>query len=234
MAVRANFEIDANVAPAVKSIQRAAAEINKITNSIGGKGVNFNVNGKSFTQPLGRITASANEFTKSLEASNARVIAFGASVGIINGVTDSFKFLVAETVRFEKTLKDINVVLNASNQQLQQFGQGLFDVAQNTAQGFNVAADAALEFSRQGLSTAEVLKRTNDALTLTRITSLDAAEAVSGLTAAVNAFGKAGLTTTDIIDKLAAVDVKFAVSSEDLINGLERAGAVAIDAGVCC
>ena len=232
MAVRANFEIDANVAPAVKSIQRAAAEINKITNSIGGKGVNFNVNGKSFTQPLGRITASANEFTKSLEASNARVIAFGASVGIINGVTDSFKFLVAETVRFEKTLKDINVVLNASNQQLQQFGQGLFDVAQNTAQGFNVAADAALEFSRQGLSTAEVLKRTNDALTLTRITSLDAAEAVSGLTAAVNAFGKAGLTTTDIIDKLAAVDVKFAVSSEDLINGLERAGAVAIDAGV--
>ena len=78
----------------------------------------------------------------------------------------------------------------------------------------------------------EVLKRTNDALTLTRITSLDAAEAVAGLTAAVNAFGDAGLTTTDIIGALAAVDVKFAVSSEDLINGLERAGAVAIDAGV--
>ena len=231
-AMRAKVDLTLDTQAAKRSAQKAVNELNKITNNVAGKDISFNVNGKSFTQPLGRITASANEFTKSLEASNARVIAFGASVGIINGITDSFKFLVAETVRFEKTLKDINVILNASNAQLKQFGEGLFDVAQNTAQGFNIAADAALEFSRQGLNTAEVLKRTNDALTLTRITSLDAAEAVSGLTAAVNAFGKTGLTTTDIIDKLAAVDVKFAVSSEDLINGLERAGAVAIDAGV--
>ena len=232
MAIRANVDLTVDTTKAKRSMDRAAREINKIVNNVAGKDISFNVNGKSFTQPLGRITASANEFTKSLEASNARVIAFGASVGIINAITDSFKFLVAETIRFEKTLQDINVVLNSSNEQIQKFGQGLFDVAQNTAQSFNVAAEAALEFSRQGLSVAEVLKRTNDALTLTRITSLDAAEAVSGLTAAVNAFGEAGLTTTDIIDKLAAVDVKFAVSSEDLINGLERAGAVAIDAGV--
>lgn len=232
MAVRANVDLKVNMASVKRSMDRAAREINKTVQNVSGKDINFNVNGKSFTQPLGRITASANEFTKSLEASNARVIAFGASVGIINAITDSFKFLVAETIRFEKTLQDINVVLNSSNEQIEKFGQGLFDVAQNTAQSFNIAADAALEFSRQGLSVEEVLKRTNDALTLTRITSLDAAEAVSGLTAAVNAFGEAGLTTTDIIDKLAAVDVKFAVSSEDLINGLERAGAVAIDAGV--
>jgi TP901 family phage tail tape measure protein len=33
-------------------------------------------------------------------------------------------------------------------------------------------------------------------------------------------------------NKLAAVDVKFAVSAEDLINALARAGAVAQDAGV--
>jgi TP901 family phage tail tape measure protein len=232
MAVRANVDLKVNMASVKRSMDRAAREVNKTVQNVSGKDISFNVNGKSFTQPLGRITSSANEFTKSLEASNARVIAFGASVGIINAITDSFKFLIAETVRFEKTLQDINVVLNSSNEQIQKFGQGLFDVAQNTAQSFNIAADAALEFSRQGLSVEEVLKRTNDALTLTRITSLDAAEAVSGLTAAVNAFGEAGLTTTDIIDKLAAVDVKFAVSSEDLINGLERAGAVAIDAGV--
>ena len=55
---------------------------------------------------------------------------------------------------------------------------------------------------------------------------------MSGLTAAVNAFAETGLTTTNIIDKLAAVDVRFAVSSEDLIHALERTGAVAIDAGV--
>ena len=230
--MRADVNLNVNTTQAKRSVERAAAEINRVINGIGGKQVSFNVNSRSFTQPLGRINASANEFTKSLEASNARVIAFGASVGIINGISEAFKGLVVETVKFEKTLTDINVVLNASAQSLERFGQGLFDVAKNTAQSFNVSAEAALEFSRQGLTMEEVLSRTNDALTLTRLTGLKATEAVSGLTAAVNAFGGAGLTTTDIIDKLAAVDVKFAVSSADLISALERTGAVAIDAGV--
>jgi len=78
----------------------------------------------------------------------------------------------------------------------------------------------------------ETLKRTNDALILTRLTGLKAADSVKGLTAAVNGFADAGLTTTQIINKLAAVDVKFAVSADDLINALARAGAVAQDAGV--
>ena len=213
-------------------LNRVEMQFNKVMNRMSGKEVAFNINGRSFTQPLGRITAQANEFTKSLEASNARVIAFGASVGIINAVSDAFKGLVAETVKFEKTLADINVILNSSNQGLQKFGDNLFRVAKNTAQSFNVVATAALEFSRQGLSMEETLKRTNDALILTRLTSLKAEEAVAGLTAAVNAFAETGLTTTNIIDKLAAVDVRFAVSSEDLIHALERTGAVAIDAGV--
>ena len=207
-------------------------QFNKMMSRLSGRQANFSVNSKSFTQPLGRITSSANEFTKSLEASNARVIAFGASVGIINAVANSFKALVAETIKFEKTLMDINVIMGSSQQSIEAFGFALFDTAKNTGQSFNQVAEAALEFSRQGLSMEETLRRTNDALILTRLTSLKAEEAVSGLTAAVNAFGDTGVNTTDIIDKLAAVDVNFAVSSEDLINALERTGAVAIDAGV--
>lgn len=230
--IRAQLNLEINSDKVKRSLQKATSEINKIVNKTAGKQVGFNVNEKSFTQPLGRINASANEFTKSLEASNARVIAFGASVAIIDGISDAFKNLVVQAVNFEKTLADINAVMGLSNSQLESFGSNLFDAAKNTAQGFNLAAEAALEFSRQGLSTEEVIRRTNDALILTRLTSLKATEAVSGLTAAVNAFGQTGLTTTDIIDKLSAVDVNFAVSSADLINALQRSGAVAIDAGV--
>ncbi len=230
--IRAQLNLDVDTRKAKRSLDKAASEINKIVNKQSGKSVNFNVNEKSFTQPLGRINASANEFTKSLEASNARVIAFGASVAIIDGISDAFKNLVVQAVKFEKTMADINAVMSLSSSQIEAFGSKLFEAARNTAQGFDLAAEAALEFSRQGLSTEEVIRRTNDALVLTRLTSLKAKDAVSGLTAAINAFGDAGLTTTDIIDKLSAVDVAFAVSSEDLINALQRSGAVAIDAGV--
>jgi hypothetical protein len=132
--------------------------------------------GSSAVQPLGRmlgkIRADADEFTKSIEASNARVIAFGASVAVINGISRAFRELVSTTIRVEKTLTDINVVLNTSQANLQKFGDGIFKVAKNTAQSFEVAAEAALEFSRQGLSTEETLRRVNDSLILTRLTGL--------------------------------------------------------------
>ena len=208
-----------------ESIQAAVNRINR-------RGLNVKIKASDYTQPLGKISQKADEFTKSLEASNARVIAFGASAAIIGGVAIAFKELVVQSIKVEKILTDINVVLNTSLSNLQKFGNDLFKVARNTSQGLEVAAEAALEFSRQGLSMEETLRRTNDALILTRLTGIKAADAVSGLTAAVNGFADAGLTTTNIINKLAAVDVKFAVSADDLIDALARAGAVAQDAGV--
>ena len=67
-------------------------------------GINLKMNERSFTQPLGRITSKANEFTKSLEASNARVIAFGASVGVLNAVKDAFESLVTSVIKVEKSV----------------------------------------------------------------------------------------------------------------------------------
>lgn len=195
-------------------------------------GLHININDRQMSRPLGKITGSVSEFNKSLEASNARVLAFGASVGIIQGVQTAFKALVSSAIEVEKQLAEINVVMGLTNKQLEKFGEDLFSVAKNTAQSFATVSSAATELARQGLTMEETLKRTNDALILTRLTGLDAASAVSGLTAALNTFNKAGLDSTQILSKMAAVDVQFAVSTEDLIDAVSRAGAVANDAGV--
>jgi TP901 family phage tail tape measure protein len=187
---------------------------------------------KNLNQPLGKITGLATEFEKSIAASNARVLAFGASVGILNAVSKSFKSILDNGIAVEKALADIGVISGQSAAQLDKLGDALFNVAKNTSQSFNTAAKAALEFSRQGLSVEETVKRTNDALTLTRFTSLSAADAVDTLTAAVNSFAGAGITTTQILNKLIAVDSAFAVSAEDLANGLARAGSIAQEVGV--
>jgi len=73
------------------------------------------LNDRKFTQPLGRMKNSADEFTKSMEAANARVLAFGASVGVINAIGLAFKSLISETIKVQKTLADINIVLDTSN-----------------------------------------------------------------------------------------------------------------------
>ena len=151
---------------------------------------------KNLAQPLGRVSGLATEFEKSIAASNARVLAFGASVGIINGVQNAFSDLVKTGIEVQKTLADIAAISGQGGKQLSQFGDALFDIGKTTGQSFKTASQAALEFSRQGLSVEETLKRTTDALTLTRFTSLNAAEAVDVLTAAANSF------STSVIIKL--------------------------------
>lgn len=190
------------------------------------------LNEKAFTQPLGRITGAANEFQKSLDASNARVIAFGASAGLIYTVEKAFSALVKSTIDVQKSLTDINVILNVSNKNLQNFGSQLFDIAKNTAQSFDTVAQAATEFSRQGLGLEETLKRTRDALILTRLSGLDTVSSVEALTATINSFNNAALDSTSIINKLANVDAAFAVSSADLAEAIKRVGSSAQDAGV--
>ena len=184
------------------------------------------------SQPLGRITGQADEFTKSIEASNARVIAFGASVGVINAVVKSFQNLVAVTIDVEAQLSKINSILNVNSSQLDVFKGQIFDIARNTGQTFDTVAEAALELSRQGLSATEITKRLNDSLILARLSGLSAAESVAGLTAAVNSFSESGLTTSEVLNKISNAANQFAVSERDLIEGFKRSASVAQQAGV--
>lgn len=183
-------------------------------------------------QPLGRITGKVNEFEKSLAASNARVIAFGASAGIIFGLQNAFRSLAESVISVQKSLQDINVILNVSQDQLNKFGSSLFAIARNTGQSFDEVAKAATEFSRQGLGVEETLKRTNEALILSRLSGLDAAKSVEALTAAVNSFASQSVTATEIVNKFATVDAAFAVSSADLADAISRVGSSAAQSGV--
>ena len=197
--------------------------------------INLGTSAKSIeglSQPLGRITGKADQFTKSMEAANARVLAFGASVGVLSAVTRGFQQLVTTTIDVEKRLTAINSILGGTASQLDSFKKTIFDVAKNTEQSFGTVADAALELSRQGLKAEEVTKRLNDSLILARLSGLGASEAVAGLTAAINSFNREGVTSAEVLNKLSAAAVSAAVSERDLIEGIKRSGSVAIQAGV--
>ena len=108
---------------------KAAAALQTSLSGLTRNTQNFNKNpiiSKNFTQPLGKITGAANEFTKSLEASNARVLAFGASAGAIFAVQKAMSELVKTTISVEQALTDINVLLNVSNKDFKKFSDGLF------------------------------------------------------------------------------------------------------------
>lgn len=209
-----------------QGLRKASADINNWSRSLAPIKVKFD------SAPLGVITGQSSEFQKSLAASQARVLAFGATAGQIYLVSRAFTSLIKSTIQVEKSLKDVNVILGLSTKQLTSFGNDLFKVANQTGQSFQVAADAAVELSRQGLSAVETLKRVKDALTLTRLSGLDVVSSVTAITTAINGFNDSALDSTAIINKLANVDAQFAVSSKDLADSLSRVGSTANDVGV--
>jgi TP901 family phage tail tape measure protein len=223
----AQSDLDIIVGADTRNLNR---NVNTAVRKLERKGVNLDT--KKGQMALGRITGKADEFTKSLEASNARVIAFGASVAVIEGVRRSFTKLVSTIVEVESQLTAINSILGQSSGTISKFGNELFDIAKKTGQSFQTVAQTAQEFARQGLAVGETLKRTEDSLILVRLTTLKTNEAVAAITATLNGFAKEALTSTEVINKLRAVETSFAVSSDDLAAALARSAAVAQGAGV--
>ncbi|NDB28021.1 phage tail tape measure protein [archaeon] len=228
MAVQIN--VAANQAALVASIQAGVQAYNqRFANN---NQINLNINSRAFSQPLGRITGDVKDFEAALAASNARVIAFGASTAVLGGVIRSFKELATVTIDVEKNLADINRVFGLTTSQLQKFSTDLFNVSKQTASSFDEASKAALEFSRQGLKAEDTLQRTKDALTLTRLAGISTANAVDALTSTVNGFAATGISTTQILNKLVAVEQDYAVGAGDLAEALSRTGQAAQEAGV--
>jgi len=228
MAVQIN--VAANQAALTASIQAGVQAYNQ--RFAQNNQLNLTVNQRAFSQPLGRMTGDVKDFEAALAASNARVIAFGASTAVLGGVIRSFKELANVTIEVEKNLADINRVFGLTTSQLQKFSSDLFNVTKLTASSFNDASQAALEFSRQGLKAEETLQRTKDALTLTRLAGISTASAVDALTSTVNGFAASGISTTQILNKLVAVEQDYAVGAGDLAEALSRTGQAAQEAGV--
>ena len=197
--------------------------------------INLQVNSKgidSLSNPLGKITGQADQFTKSMEAANARVLAFGASVGIMGAVVKGFQEMVSASIQVEKKMADINSVLGTTTSKLDSFKKGIFDVAKDTGSSFAIVSDAALELSRQGLSAVEVMNRLKDAMILSRVSGMDATSSVEGLTAAINSFSREGITSAEVLNKVSTAAAKYAVSERDLIEGFKRSASVASQAGM--
>ena len=105
----ADLTLEAEIKLARRNVEEQARYVAKTMNVALGSSAK---SADALSQPLGRITGKADEFTKSMEAANARVLAFGASVGVLGAITKAFKDLVTTTIEVEKQLANINTILN--------------------------------------------------------------------------------------------------------------------------
>lgn len=214
--------------PLVSSVASAIQQ--GIKQGIGGAGLTFD--DRAIRAAFGRINSDVRDFDSQLDRANKRVISLGSSFAVLAGVGRTLQGIVSSTREVEKAFTDINSTFNLSTKSLDSFSKQLFNVARDTSSAFGDAAEAAKEFSRQGLGVQETLKRTRDVLILNRLAAIDTADSINAVTGAINSFQKEALSSTQIVNKLATVNASFAVSSKDLATAITRVGASASDAGV--
>ena len=72
------------------------------------------------------ITGEPCPFDDALAASNARVIAFGASTAVIGGISKAFRELAKTTIEVQKSFSEINRILDLSTKKFETFENNLF------------------------------------------------------------------------------------------------------------
>lgn len=185
-----------------------------------------------FRGPFAGMAGDVSRFDHELNRATQRVITLGTAFQLLGSATRTIREIASATVQVEKALTDINSVFRLTNENLSKFSGNLFSIARETAKSFDEVSKAAVEFSRQGLSVQKTQEAVRAAMILSRDANIDVAVSVRALTAAVNSFQKEGISYTQVINRLAAADSAFAVSSKDLQEALIRVGSAASDVGV--
>lgn len=114
----------------------------------------------------------------------------------------------------------------------QEISDTLYDLAEKYGQTFENASTAASNFAKSGKNWQETIKATEAALLSMNVAELTAEESSTGLIAVMNQFGYGTEDLTHIIDVLNK-EADFApVSTEKLLQGLQKAGSYAKQANM--
>lgn len=139
---------------------------------------------------------------------------------------------VGETlVKTENAVIELNRVLD-DPQPTQEVANRLYDIAYAYGSTFESASQIAGNFARAGRSWNESLQATEAALLAMNVAELSATEASDGLLSIIAQFDMETSDLIDVVDKLNKTADKNPVSTQKLLQAIQRAGSAAKNANV--
>lgn len=134
-------------------------------------------------------------------------------------------------VKTENTVVELKRVIQEDIDD-QEISDTLYDLAAKYGQTFENASTVASNFAKSGKNWQETIKATEAALLSMNVAELTAEESSTGLIAVMNQFGYGTEDLTHIIDVLNKEADSAPVSTEKLLQGLQKAGSYAKQANM--
>ena len=141
------------------------------------------------------------------------------------------KQVVTTVSEIDNALGELRVVTNASKREIQEFAQQATEGAKRVGSSVTELIDSAVTFARLGNNTKDSGSLAEITAMFSKAGAIDVSEATSAITAIVKAYGYGADELQLVLDKIFAVDAAYAISSQDIGEGLRNAGSALATAG---
>ncbi len=195
----------------------------------------------------GQAPETAKHKQSMVDISDATTKAEGASFQFLKTITDKARWLAAfylvtqikeaftETLRVitetETAVVELQRVLNEDVGDVAIQGE-LYDMAIEFGRTFEEVSDTAVKFAQTGAEWAEVLDLTRATMLAVNTAELEVEDATTGLIAVISQFNLEASDMESIIDQINKTADNFPVTSEKIVDALQRAGGAADNAGL--
>lgn len=132
--------------------------------------------------------------------------------------------------QYDAAITEIQVVTRKSDEEVNQLGENMMQVAKDLKVSFSDVAKATTELYRQGLSDEEVDERREQVLKFSKVAGVSATDATKLITVGVNS----GLfkDAKEVTDVVTALGDSAATNAGQIQKGIQKAGYAAKEAGV--
>jgi TP901 family phage tail tape measure protein len=217
----------ANVAGLTAGLKQAAGSVDQLGTKVRQSGAAMEATGKRSSTALAPIAKQARVSSDALGTlGTASIVLGGAMVA-------GFGLAVRSAAQFESTLSELRAVSGATASEMGVLRQQALDMGAATAFSANEAAQAQVELSKAGMSTADILGGAlAGAMSLASAGGIDLATSAETMADSLSIFGLEAGAATHAADVLAAGAGKSSADVGQMSQALQQSGLVAAQLGV--
>ena len=183
----------------------------------------------SFNKTIGTLTAGtkkAQSAWKSVEKFGEGISGLGtkATAAVTMPLIGLAATSATEFGNVDKSLKLVQQTMGSTDEEAKGLETAIKSAAANSVYGMQDAADAALNFARQGFSAAEAADMIAPAMDLAAGTATDLSVITGGVGNALKIFSDQGLNAMDASNMLAKAQAQANTTVQDLFDAMSTAG----------
>lgn len=183
----------------------------------------------SFNKTLGTMTSGtkkAQNAWKSVEKFGDGITSAGTKMtaAVTAPLVGLATASASEFGSVDKSLKLVQKTMGSTDEQAKMLESAIKTAASNSVYGMQDAADAALNFARQGFDAAQAADMLTPSMDLAAGTATDLSTITGGLGSAMKMFSDQGLQANNAADMLATAQAQANTTVQDLLDSMSIAG----------